>query len=215
MAVLFPGSLLPWVQAQFCDSEGHPLVGGQLWSYEAGTDTPRATYSDADLLTPNTNPLILDAAGRPETGAIFIEPGGYKFVLLDEDDDEIWTIDDVEDVGATFAAQFGLAMSEGGKNVTSGYTVLDTDRFVTVDSTGGPDPCVINLLPAADATQPVTIKNYGTVDLAITPDGADTIEGVPSLIEWPGSVTPGIFPTLTLVSNGVSGWLIQSSHGYA
>ena len=211
---LFPASLVPWIALQFCDSEGHPLVGGKLWSYEAGTDTPRPTYVDQNLATPNTNPLILDAAGRPETGAIFIEPGGYKFILADSDDVDIWTIDHVEDVGATFAAQFGLVLSQGGKNVTSGYTVLVSDRMVTVDSTGGPDPCVVNLLPASEATQPVTIKNNGTIDLEIAPNGSDTIEGVAAPIELPGMTAPGIFTTVTLVSDGVNAWFIQSSHGY-
>lgn len=211
---LFPASLVPWIALQFCDSEGHPLVGGKLWSLEAGTDTPRPTYTDQNLAVANTNPLILDAAGRPETGAIYVEPGGYKFILKDANDVELFTIDGVEDVGATFAAQFGLVMSAGSRNVTSGYTVLVSDRLVTVDSTGGPDPCIVNLLSAADATQPVTIKNNGIIDMEITPNGSDTIEGAPAAILLPGMTAPGIFTTVTLVSDGVNAWLIQSSHGY-
>lgn len=212
MPPLFPGSVVPWLPQQFCDAEGHPLVGGKLYSYEAGTDTPRPTFTDVDLSVPQTNPVILDAAGRPEEGPIYVQPGGYKFVLHDVNDVPVWTFDNVEDVGATFAAQFGLVSSQGGKNVTSGYIVLVSDRLVTVDSSGGPNPCIVNLLPAADALQPVTIKNNGTVPLEVRPDGADTIEGTPAVFNVPGAGL-GIYPSITIVSNGVSAWYVVASHG--
>ena len=211
MAVPFPGSLVPWIAGQFCDAEGHPLVGGLLYSYVAGTDTPRPTYTNVDLTTPHTNPIVLDAGGRAES-PIFVGPGGYKFLLTDADDVPIFTIDHIEDVGATFAAQFGLVMSQGGKNVTSGYTVLDSDRLVTVNSTGGADPCIINLLPAADATQPVTIKNMGIIGLEVTPNGADTIDGLSETFDVPPQDVASIYPAITLVSDGVNAWHIISSH---
>jgi hypothetical protein len=214
MPPLFPGALLPWVALQFCDAEGHPLVGGFLWFYEAGTDTPRPVYTDADLSIPHPNPIELDAAGRPPDGLVYLEPGGYKVICTDLNGVNQWTADYVEDVGATFASQFGLVMSQGGKNVTSGYTVLASDRLITVDSAGGPDPCVINLPAAADATQPITIKNFGTIAIDLRPNGADTIDGVPSSVEIPGAVG-SIFPTVTLVSNGVSAWYLVSSYGIA
>lgn len=63
--------------AQFFDSNGDPLSGGLLYTYEAGTTTPKDTYSAADGLTPNANPIVLDAAGR---ATLFLN-GAYKFRL--------------------------------------------------------------------------------------------------------------------------------------
>jgi hypothetical protein len=38
--------------------------GGQWHFYALGTTTPKATYQDYELTTPNTNPVTLDSAGR-------------------------------------------------------------------------------------------------------------------------------------------------------
>jgi len=63
---------------QFFDDNGAPLAGGKLYSYQAGTSTPQATYADASG-TLNTNPLVLDASGR---GTYYLPAGtGYKFNL--------------------------------------------------------------------------------------------------------------------------------------
>lgn len=63
-----------------------PLAGGKLYSYESGTLTPLATYKDAGEQVPNSNPVILDAAGMAE---IWIKDESYDFVLTDADDNEI------------------------------------------------------------------------------------------------------------------------------
>ena len=211
MAV-YPAAPMPWLDRQFCDANGDPLAGGKLYSYEAGTSTPLALYSDVDLTTPYANPIVLDADGRPPDGPVFLQPQGYKFILTDSDDVQVWSLDDIEDVGQVFAENFGLELSEGGKQVTSGYTVLDTDRLVTVDSTGGADPCLVNLPAAGTRTQPVIVKNLGTVALSVTPNGGDTIEGIASAFTVAAAASP-TFPTIWLVSDGVSGWWVLSSHG--
>jgi hypothetical protein len=208
---LYPAGLIPWIEMRFLDADGAPLAGGFVSSFAAGTTTPLATYTDVDLTVENPVIIELDANGRPPD-PIYLQPTGYKFVVTDADSVEQYTIDDVEDVGQVFSETFGVVLSEGGKEVVSGYTVLSTDRFVTVDSTGGASPCVINLLAAADATQPVAIKNMGTVALAVTPNGADTIEGIASAFAVAAAATPN-FPTIELVPDGVSAWLIRSSHG--
>jgi hypothetical protein len=49
---------------QFFDSSGDPLAGGKVYYYEAGTSNLQTTYSDAAGSTANSNPIVLDAAGR-------------------------------------------------------------------------------------------------------------------------------------------------------
>lgn len=81
---------------QFLDDDGNPLTGGFVYSYEAGTDTPKATYTDYTGSTPASNPVELDAAGRAD---IWIE-GDYKFTVKDADGVTIRTVDHIEAVDA-------------------------------------------------------------------------------------------------------------------
>jgi hypothetical protein len=56
--------LLDIPYSQFFDDNGNPLAGGKVYTYTAGTTTPKATYTDSGGLTPVSNPIILDASGR-------------------------------------------------------------------------------------------------------------------------------------------------------
>lgn len=85
---------------QFFDDNGNPLSGGKIYTYAAGTTTPLTTYTSYTGLTPNANPIILDAAGRtPEqiwaTDGIF-----YKFVIQTSTDVQVRTWDHI---GSGFA----------------------------------------------------------------------------------------------------------------
>jgi len=88
--------------AQFFDDDGNPLSGGFLYTYEAGTTTPKATFTTAAGDIPNPNPIVLDAAGR---ATIFID-GAYKFELEDSDNNPVRTTDNVSafTVGAAGSA---------------------------------------------------------------------------------------------------------------
>ena len=77
---------------QFFDNNGNPLVGGKLYTYEAGTTTPLATYTDASATTPNTNPIILNSRGEAE---VWLGQEPYKFLLTTSADVTIWTVDNV------------------------------------------------------------------------------------------------------------------------
>jgi hypothetical protein len=55
------GTLAPYAFPQALDDDGFPLDGGFLYTYAAGTSTPATTYTDADLLVPNTNPIVLSS----------------------------------------------------------------------------------------------------------------------------------------------------------
>lgn len=203
--------LLPWIKPQFTDAAGDPVASGKLYSFVAGLDTPQPTYSDVDLTIANANPTLLNAAGQSAT-SIYLLPTGYKFRLDDANDVPLWTVDDVVDLGAVFSAQFGRTLTLGGKAVSSGYTALVTDRLITVASTGGPSPCVINLLPAATATQPLCVKNAGTVALSVVPNGSDQLDGANVAYSVPAAAAP-VLPSIFLVPDGVSAWFILASHG--
>lgn len=79
------------------DSNGDPLVGGQIFTYAAGTSSNLATYK-TDAGTAQANPIVLNALGLPDD-PIWLEGGSsYKFVIKDADDNLIRTIDDITGV---------------------------------------------------------------------------------------------------------------------
>ncbi len=71
---------------QFLDDNGDPLSGGKIYTYAAGTSTPQTTYTSRTGLTANTNPIILDAAGRTPEQIWSTEGLLYKYVVKNSND---------------------------------------------------------------------------------------------------------------------------------
>jgi hypothetical protein len=80
---------------QFFNNEGLPLNGGKLFTYQAGSTTPFATYTDVSGLIANTNPIILGTDGRPPSTIWLTDGFFYKFVLTDSSDVVIQTYDNL------------------------------------------------------------------------------------------------------------------------
>jgi len=83
------------------DSNGDPLSGGQLYTFEEGTSTPKASYTDNTGAVTNANPVVLDAAGRAE---VWLD-GKYKLRLDNSLDAVQWTMDGVAGVGFVAASE--------------------------------------------------------------------------------------------------------------
>lgn len=93
------GQIVP-CKFQAFDATGAPLSGGKVYTYEPGTATKKTTYKDSLLITPNTNPVILDARGE---AAIFGD-GNFKIILSPSTDGDpptspIWTLDNIPTLG--------------------------------------------------------------------------------------------------------------------
>ena len=86
--------------AQFFTNSGVILSGGKLYSYAAGTTTPKATFTSSSGNTNHTNPIILDSAGRVLGGEIWLSAPPYKFVLNTSTDVLIATYDNITGIGA-------------------------------------------------------------------------------------------------------------------
>lgn len=91
-------SLAPLLKQRFVDSDGNALAGGKVWSYAAGTTTPKATYTDETAAAANTNPIILNANGEAD---IWLASSYYKLVVMDSSDAVQYTVDRVSSVGAS------------------------------------------------------------------------------------------------------------------
>ncbi len=104
---------------QYFDNNGKPLSGGLLHFYESGTTTDKDTFSDSNETIPNTNPVVLDAAGRQ--GDIFFS-GLAKVVVSDSDGVQIDVTDPVGSASVTGALVDWLVTVEYalGDTVTDG-----------------------------------------------------------------------------------------------
>ncbi len=71
--------LAPVPRLQFLDESGRPLAFGCVFTYQSGTTTPLATYTDSTGVTLNKNPVILSAGGSAN---IWLQAGvAYSFKI--------------------------------------------------------------------------------------------------------------------------------------
>lgn len=174
--------LLPPLRQRFFDSNGDPLAGGKLYSYEAGTTTPKATYTTAAASVANSNPIILDANGEC---SVYIPAEIYKFVLKDANDVTQWTVDN-----ATLSSVSALASAFYRRQVnltsaSSPYTMDEDDNgtLFNVNSSGG--AVVINAPEISSVDLPfnfaVILETAGN-NCTINRAGTDTISGATSKV---------------------------------
>lgn len=127
------GSLAPVLKQRFFDANGNPLSGGKVYTYQAGTTTPQATYTDSTLGTPNANPVVLDADGY---AAIWLSQAlSYKFVVKTSADVTLFTTDNhigalTADAVATAALQ-DLSVTTAKLAANAVTTAKITDDNVT------------------------------------------------------------------------------------
>ncbi len=155
---------------QFFDENGDPLAGGKLEFFESGTSTPQDTFSDDALTVPNTNPKILDSAGR--AGDIFFTSSDYKVVLKKADDTVVWTADPVRSPTPKSTAVVAVSAAT---TVSTG----DDGALYAADATSG--GFLITLPAAADAGNGFewsAIKVDSTTNtVTVDANGSETING--------------------------------------
>jgi hypothetical protein len=132
---------------QFFDNNGVPLNGGLLYVYDAGTTTPASTYTDSTAATNNTQPIVLDSAGRTPAQIWLTAGSSYKFVLqtstgvLIKTDDNIFASYELSKVvGVTV----GLGGNSLATNVEVGNTALDSNTTGTNNTAVGYDALTAN-----------------------------------------------------------------------
>jgi len=119
-------TLLPNGRMQICGYSGTPsvwgpLVGGRIYTYIAGTSTPKATYTTAAASVENENPVELDARGE----ATIFWSGAYKIVVRDADDNVLYTVDNVSNAIDASSVTYG--------SDTLAFILLNNSTYV-VDS---------------------------------------------------------------------------------
>ena len=133
---------------QFFNNDGTVLSGGKIYTYAAGTTTPKTTYTTTVGNIAHTNPIILDSAGRVPGGEIWLLATTYKFVLNTSTYVLIATYDNISGIGAAAfqvdnftgtgsQTVFTLSNASQGENFTFVYIngVYQQKNTYTVSST--------------------------------------------------------------------------------
>ena len=216
---------------QFFDNNGIPLSGGLIYTYQAGSSTPLATYTDVNGTTANANPIVLNSSGRLDNEVWLTYGYNYKFVLKTSAGTTLGTYDNLYGIIGVAGTSTGTTIPTGmislwyGSigSVPSGWYLCDgsngtpdlRDRFIvgagstySVAATGGSTDAIV-VTHTHTATSTVTDpghthgSNYvGSVNTIGTPGGSAPVPTTLSLIP---SATTGITVATTNASAGTSG----------
>jgi hypothetical protein len=145
--------------AQFFDGNGDPLTGGLLYTYLAGTTTPVTTYTSQSGVANNTNPIVLNAAGRTPA-EVWLDGGVlYKFVLATSAYVQIGSYDNIPAVNDPTTAN-NLITVAGTNALTGlatppleGYTAGAQFSFIAQNTNSGAVTLDIDSLGVKDVTQ--------------------------------------------------------------
>lgn len=165
------GAVISFLLSGLVDVSQTALTGGQVYTFAAGTTTPKAIYADKALSNAYAQPLILDSDGR----AIAYGDGLYKFVIKDSASNTVFTVDNVEinslaEVLADASDPFGVDLTQTNLTVTN-LTVASA----TVSTLAALTPSTLNGLSMNSTT-------ITAVATATTPTGAPNLQQVTDLI---------------------------------
>jgi len=120
--------LMPPLVTHFDDDNGNPLVGGKVFFYEAGTSTPKNTFTDANSGIPNPNPVVLNARGDASIWLTAGEP--YKAIIKRADDSVVRTVDFITRDAADDATYVALEAAEAARDVAIEQAGIATAQAV-------------------------------------------------------------------------------------
>jgi hypothetical protein len=121
---------------QFFDNNGVPLAGGLIYQYQAGSSTPLATYTTVNGTIANTNPIVLDAAGRC-ANEIWMQTGySYKFILQTSTGTTLQTLDNLYPILQTSSGS-GTTIPTGLIAIWSGATGSIPSGWTLCNGTNG------------------------------------------------------------------------------
>lgn len=165
-------SLMPLPKQHYTGVAGIPLIGGKVYTYEAGTTTPKQTFTDAAGTTPQANPIILNSRGEPASPIYW--DGNYKVEVRDALNNLIYTVDNYNSdpfgisnlVSSSGSSLIGFIQSGVG---AVGRTLQDKCRESI---------SLADFLPSGYVTD-------GSIDYAIQINRAITAAGASGELVWP------------------------------
>src|SRR3990167_1361859 len=177
------GAMMPWAWPAFPNASGSgPAANGFVCTTATGTTTPLATFSEQTLTTANANPITLNAAGRPVSGAneirIFLQAESYRITVYAAGTGntcngttvgaQIRQVDNVYDLALLFTEDFNPTIVDNVHfcaqyaGATAGAKI--TAAIGAVPATGGTVDCrglegaqTISSDPFTGVTKPITL----------------------------------------------------------
>ena len=217
----------------FLSVTGLPLSGGKLYSYQAGSSTPLATYTTVSGLIANANPIILGTDGRAPNEIWLTYGYNYKFILQDSAGGTIATYDDIYGILGTIPAvasvlPTGMILLWSGSigSIPAGYLLCDgtsstpdlRNSFIigagstySVNQTGGSaDAIVVSHTHTAtsvvtDSGHTHTTGTTGTTYLNDVSGGGGRTHPASNGGSTSGTATTGITVATTNATAGTSG----------
>lgn len=215
---------------QFFDNTGLPLNGGLIYTYQAGSTTPLATYTDVNGTIANSNPIVLDSSGRPPNEVWLTYGFFYKFVVKTSAGVTLGTYDNIYGIIGVLNTSTGTTIPTGmislwyGSigSVPLGWYLCDgtngtpdlRDKFIvgagsaySVAATGGSTDAIVvshNHAATSVVTDPGHNHTYSVVQTSGGPSGGSASYTSTASITTGSSVT-GITVATTNVAAGTSG----------
>lgn len=180
-------TIVEFLLSGFTDNSGEPLASGKVYTYQAGTTTPLAVYTNNLGTVPETNPVILDSNGRKQVYA----NGSYKFVIKTSADVTLYTFDN-------------LSFGSGAGSTFLGTTTGSSNLYIAT-----PTPAISAYEDGALFTFQAHQTNSGTATLNISSLGAKTIS------EIAGQIISGFTYIVRYKSSTDTFTIVNPDPGYA
>ena len=169
------------------------VSGGAVYSYAAGTTTPKAIYTTRAMTTAYDNPATLDVDGR----LVAYGSGVYKFIIKDEFGNTVFTADQVEINSVQTLIDndenpFGDTLTQTNLIVTNltaddaAINDLEVASSAVISNLDVDDTIITSVANASDPTDAVNLSQLASYTLT---DGsnADVTFAVPGIVTASGT----------------------------
>ena len=179
--------------AQFFDNNGELLTAGVLYSYQAGSTTQQATYTDSTGTIQNPNPIPFSSGARV---SIWLSSGAlYKFVLCLQNDGAFCAPSDV-----LFSVDQVPGAASGGSS--GGGSSPFTGTFIS----GSANPASSGILRLSSGDTVCWRNVAGSANLCFRKDTNDLLSWDGGSLKFPEVGAPGCVPGFDQI------WADNSAH---
>ena len=211
---------------QFFDNNGVPLAGGLIYTYQAGTSSPLATYTDNGGTVANANPIVLDSSGRVPYEIWMFTGYSYKFVIQTSSGASIQTLDNLYPILQN-APTSAPAIPSGGIILWSGSTGSVPSGWYLCDGTNGTPDLRNSFIVGAGNTYAVgatggtadaiVVSHTHTATSTVTDPGHNHTVTAPTSSGTQSFVASGIttLPTLLTTSTATTGITVATTNATA
>lgn len=157
------------------DDDANPLAGALCYFYQTGTTTPQAVYSDVELTTPHSNPVVADSGGRFQK--IYLDSGAsfdYRARVESADGTLLYQEDGIDRFSVSTEEIVGLLYPRSQAEIDASVTPFDTSKAYGevlrqgANTTPGTTNVAAHIQAAVDAADDIHAEVYLRDDNALT-----------------------------------------------